>query len=109
MFPAVIVTHSVYLPLQSILYLPTIIIIIIIIIFLFLFFLNLHDTKKEVDPVVQTKLKCAAGLADLATGKYKAAAKNFLQASFDNFNYPEVSIIKHFSTYSTLEMLFSLL
>ncbi|XP_037113440.1 COP9 signalosome complex subunit 1 isoform X1 [Syngnathus acus] len=40
---------------------------------------------------VLTKLKCAAGLAELASRKYKAAAKCFLQASFDHCDCPEVS------------------
>lgn len=57
---------------------------------------------EDVDPIVQTKLKCAAGLADLATGKYKAAAKNFLQASFDNFNYPELLSSSNVATYGAL-------
>ncbi|XP_014782384.1 COP9 signalosome complex subunit 1 isoform X2 [Octopus bimaculoides] len=57
---------------------------------------------EEVDPVVQTKLKCAAGLADLATGKYKSAAKNFLQASFDNFKYPELLSSSNVATYGAL-------
>lgn len=39
-----------------------------------------------------TKLKCAAGLADLATKKYKSAAKYFLQANFDYCDFPEVSL-----------------
>ncbi|XP_077864097.1 COP9 signalosome complex subunit 1-like [Saccoglossus kowalevskii] len=39
---------------------------------------------------VVTKLKCAAGLAELATKKYKAAAKYFLQASFDHCDFPDL-------------------
>lgn len=38
-----------------------------------------------------SKLKCAAGLAELANKKYKAAAKQFLQVNFDHLEYPEVS------------------
>ncbi|KAI4822756.1 hypothetical protein KUCAC02_008285 [Chaenocephalus aceratus] len=38
---------------------------------------------------VLTKLKCAAGLAELASRKYKPAAKCFLQASFDHCDCPE--------------------
>lgn len=37
-----------------------------------------------------TKLRCAAGLAELATKKYKSAAKNFLQASFDHCDFPDM-------------------
>ncbi|TWW69265.1 COP9 signalosome complex subunit 1 [Takifugu flavidus] len=43
---------------------------------------------------VLTKLKCAAGLAELASRKYKPAAKCFLQASFDHCDCPEVCGIK---------------
>ncbi|KAI8512254.1 PREDICTED: COP9 signalosome complex subunit 1-like [Branchiostoma belcheri] len=39
---------------------------------------------------VVTKLKCAAGLAELATKKYKASAKYFLQASFDHCDFPDM-------------------
>lgn len=37
----------------------------------------------------------SVGLAELATRKYKPAAKNFLQASFDNCECPEVSEIRY--------------
>lgn len=40
--------------------------------------------------VTLTRLKCAAGLAELASRKYKSAAKNFLQSSFDNCECPEI-------------------
>ncbi|XP_048847870.1 COP9 signalosome complex subunit 1 isoform X1 [Brienomyrus brachyistius] len=40
--------------------------------------------------VVLTKLKCAAGLAELASRKYKAAAKCFLLASLDHCDFPEL-------------------
>jgi len=45
---------------------------------------------KDGGQVVLTKLRCAAGLADLATNKYKSAAKYFLLASFDHCDFPEV-------------------
>ena len=45
---------------------------------------------KDGGQAVVTKLKCAAGLAELATKKYKSAAKYFLQASFDHCDFPEV-------------------
>lgn len=35
---------------------------------------------------IGTKLSCAAGLADLATGKFKKAANHFLNAYFDHFH-----------------------
>ncbi|XP_054716212.1 COP9 signalosome complex subunit 1-like [Uloborus diversus] len=45
---------------------------------------------KETNQLVLTKLRCAAGLAELATRKYKSAAKNFLQASFDHCDFPDL-------------------
>lgn len=47
------------------------------------------------------------GLAELATRKYKSAAKNFLQASFDNCECPEVSETRYVTrTYVCCESLF---
>lgn len=47
-------------------------------------------SKSNQDPGLASALKCAAGLADLATKKYKSAAKNFLAVNFDNCVYPEM-------------------
>ncbi|XP_013408510.1 COP9 signalosome complex subunit 1 [Lingula anatina] len=52
--------------------------------------------------VVITKLKCAAGLAELATKKYKSAAKYFLQASFDHCDFPELISASNVATYGAL-------
>lgn len=49
-----------------------------------------EGNSKDVNQSVFTKLKCAAGLADLATKDYKAAAKHFLQASFDHCDFPDM-------------------
>uniref|UniRef100_A0A915J3X5 26S proteasome regulatory subunit Rpn7 N-terminal domain-containing protein n=1 Tax=Romanomermis culicivorax TaxID=13658 RepID=A0A915J3X5_ROMCU len=49
-----------------------------------------------------TKLKCAAGLAELANRKYKAAAKLFLQAQFDYLNYPELVSPNNVAIYGSL-------
>lgn len=46
--------------------------------------------SKDSNQEVLTRLKCAAGLAELATKDYKSAAKNFLQASFDHCYFPEL-------------------
>ena len=51
---------------------------------------------------VLTKLKCAAGLADLATKKYKSAAKYFLQANFDYCDFPELLSPSSVATYGAL-------
>ncbi|XP_071040671.1 COP9 signalosome complex subunit 1 [Parasteatoda tepidariorum] len=45
---------------------------------------------KDNNQLVITKLRSAAGLAELATRKYKSAAKNFLQASFDHCDFPDL-------------------
>ena len=39
---------------------------------------------------IQSRLKCAAGLADMACKRYKDAAKCFLKAQFDHSEFPEV-------------------
>ncbi|XP_076809107.1 COP9 signalosome complex subunit 1-like isoform X2 [Clavelina lepadiformis] len=49
-----------------------------------------------------TKLKCAAGLAQLATGKYKPAAKNFLQAMVDHCDFPELLSPNNVAVYGGL-------
>lgn len=51
---------------------------------------------------VQTRLKCAAGLADLATKKYKAAAKHFLQANFDHCDFPDMLSSNNVAVYGGL-------
>lgn len=42
------------------------------------------------------------GLAELASRKYKPAAKCFLQASFDHCDFPEVGVISLFSFFIIL-------
>lgn len=60
--------------------------------------------KGEVSPQVQEdpgtvdKLKCAAGLANLANGKYKIAARKFLEVSAD-CKYSEVIAPQEVATY----------
>lgn len=49
-----------------------------------------ENNGKEANQLILTKLRCAAGLAELATRKYKSAAKNFLQASFDHCDFPDL-------------------
>ncbi|XP_012259039.1 COP9 signalosome complex subunit 1 isoform X1 [Athalia rosae] len=45
---------------------------------------------KDNNQSIITKLKVAAGLAELATMKYKMAARHFLQASLDHCDCPEL-------------------
>ncbi|PIK39375.1 putative COP9 signalosome complex subunit 1 [Apostichopus japonicus] len=51
---------------------------------------ELTEKDSKDNMVIVTKLKCAAGVAELATKKYKPAAKYFLQASFDHCDFPEL-------------------
>jgi COP9 signalosome complex subunit 1 len=57
---------------------------------------------KDSNQGVLTKLKCAAGLAELATKKYKSAAKYFLQASFDHCDFPELLSANNVAVYGAL-------
>ncbi|XP_065211974.1 COP9 signalosome complex subunit 1b [Planococcus citri] len=45
---------------------------------------------KDSNHVIFTRLRCAAGVAELAGKRYKAAARHFLQASLDHCDFPEV-------------------
>lgn len=49
------------------------------------------ETTKE-EAFIMCKVKCAAGLAELNSKRYKSAAKCFLAAHIDNFNYYEVLV-----------------
>ena len=56
-------------------------------------FLYLQQTGKDSALAVTTKLKCAAGLAELTTSKYKSAARYFLLTNFDHCDFPNVSVL----------------
>lgn len=58
--------------------------------------------SKDTNQAVLTRLKCAAGLAELATKEYKAAAKHFLQASFDHCEFPELLSANNVAMYGGL-------
>jgi COP9 signalosome complex subunit 1 len=53
---------------------------------------------------IATKLHCAAGLSDLASKKYKASAKHFLAANFDQFvtDYGEILSANNVAVYGGL-------
>ena len=51
-----------------------------------------------------TRLRCAGGLADLMTRKYSAAAKQFLSASLDHCDCPEINTKAHDSIHSSLRI-----
>ncbi|XP_074200140.1 COP9 signalosome complex subunit 1 isoform X2 [Camelus bactrianus] len=58
-----------------------------------------RDTQTQ---AILTKLKCAAGLAELAARKYKQAAKCFLLASFDHCDFPELLSPSNVAVYGGL-------
>lgn len=51
---------------------------------------TLNDKQKKYNSSILAKLKCAAGLAELAQKRYKASARLFLEVSFDNLDYTQV-------------------
>lgn len=58
--------------------------------------------SKDTNQHILTKLKCAAGLAELATKKYKSAAKHFLQANLDHCDFPELMSPNNVAMYGGL-------
>lgn len=62
-----------------------------------------EGTMKGVDHAnILTCLHCSHGLAELATRKYKSAAKRFLMAQLDNCNIPEIMSAQNVATYGGL-------
>lgn len=61
-----------------------------------------EGSSKDSNQEIITRLKCAAGLAELATKEYKSAAKNFLQASFDHCFFPELISANNVAMYGGL-------
>ncbi|XP_050392153.1 COP9 signalosome complex subunit 1 isoform X1 [Patella vulgata] len=61
-----------------------------------------NEPGKDSGQTVQSKLKCAAGLAELATKKFKSAAKYFLQSSFDHCDFPELISPSNITMYGAL-------
>nr|CAD7441526.1 unnamed protein product [Timema bartmani] len=58
--------------------------------------------KDSNNQTILTRLKCAAGLAELATKKYKSAAKHFLAANFDHCDFPELLSASNVAMYGGL-------
>lgn len=48
------------------------------------------EKQKKTNSDILAKLKCASGLAELAQKQYKAAARLFLQVSFDHLDYSQI-------------------
>ncbi|GJQ70827.1 hypothetical protein Trydic_g753 [Trypoxylus dichotomus] len=62
----------------------------------------MESQTKDTNLLTSTKLKCAAGLAELATKKYKSAAKHFLQANLDHCDFPELMSANNVAMYGGL-------
>jgi len=62
-------------------------------------------SKNSDQPVMLTKLKCAGGLADLMTRKYKSAAKQFLEANLDYCDCPDLMSPQNVAVYGGLTAL----
>ncbi|KAK2182658.1 hypothetical protein NP493_342g02030 [Ridgeia piscesae] len=61
-----------------------------------------EQTGKDSALAVTTKLKCAAGLAELTTSKYKSAARYFLLTNFDHCDFPNLISPNNVATYGAL-------
>eukprot|EP00245_Coleochaete_scutata_P005782 TRINITY_DN19649_c0_g1_i1.p1 TRINITY_DN19649_c0_g1~~TRINITY_DN19649_c0_g1_i1.p1 ORF type:complete len:435 (-),score=92.43 TRINITY_DN19649_c0_g1_i1:295-1599(-) len=62
-----------------------------------------EQTPDVQDPIVLAKLKCAAGLANLDSKKYKLAARKFVDTNFElGTNYSEVIAPQDVATYGGL-------
>ncbi|XP_046993044.1 COP9 signalosome complex subunit 1 isoform X1 [Schistocerca americana] len=57
---------------------------------------------KDSNQTILTRLKCASALAELATKKYKSAARHFLQANFDHCDFPELLSASNVAMYGGL-------
>ena len=62
----------------------------------------IESHSKDSNVAIVTKLKCAAGLAELATKKYKSAAKHFLKANLDHCDFPELMSANNIAMYGGL-------
>jgi len=64
-----------------------------------------EGNMKGSDLTLITRLKCAGGLADLMTRKYKSAAKQFLEASLDHCDCPDLMSPNNVAMYGGLTAL----
>jgi len=59
------------------------------------------SSNKEATHTI-SKLRCAAGLAELAMRKYKAAAKYFLEVNFDHCDFTDIISTNNVAVYAGL-------
>lgn len=58
--------------------------------------------QNKEDAAVVCKVKCAAGLAELNSKRYKSAAKYFLSATLENFNFSDIITPNNVAIYGCL-------
>ncbi|CAB0014582.1 unnamed protein product [Nesidiocoris tenuis] len=63
---------------------------------------NQGVSGKENNQLIVGKLKCAAGLAELASKKYKQAAKQFLLVNLDHADFPDLISPNNIAVYGGL-------
>lgn len=61
-----------------------------------------EHSGKEANAHIVSRLKCTAGLAELVTREYKAAAKHFLQANIDHCDFPDLMSPNNVAVYGGL-------
>ncbi|XP_062513626.1 COP9 signalosome complex subunit 1-like [Corticium candelabrum] len=61
-----------------------------------------ESRDKPGNAAIASRLKCAAGLAELANKKYKNAARYFLQVSFDHCDFPDMLSPSNVAVYGSL-------
>lgn len=66
---------------------------------------SLNPELEEGHPKIVTRLKCAAGLAELSLNKYKSAAKSFLQAQFECSDIPDMISANNIAVFGVLTSL----
>lgn len=60
------------------------------------------ESNKDNIQAIVTKLKVSAGVAELVGGRYREAAKSFLQANYDYVDFPELLSSNSIATYGCL-------
>ena len=68
---------------------------------------NDGNVKGSDSPQLLTRLHCAYGLAELATGKYKSAAKHFLQTNIDHCGIPDLMSAQVSQIYNIFQRIFT--
>ncbi len=67
-----------------------------------IFYIWIKFFKNKEDASILCKVKCAAGLAELNSKRYKSAAKYFLNTTFENFNFSDIITPNNVAVYGSL-------